>query len=103
METESEPIVPVLFRVDSGGVTAVFPTEPGDYSGNMTCYAHVGQHSGCSFGWYLTTRAATPAEYADLKAELESIGYRLKVYRRLTRGHRAALAAEVKRINTAFV
>ena len=97
-----EPAIPVIFRADRGGITAVFPTEPGDYSGNsMMCYAHVGQHSSCSFGWYHITHAATPADYADLLAELKRIGYKIKVYRRLTRGHRAALAAEVKRLTTA--
>jgi hypothetical protein len=55
----------------------------------MGCFAHVGQHSGCSRDWYRTTRAATPAEYVSLQKELESApyGYRLKVYKRITREH----------------
>ena len=36
---------PVIFRKDSYGVTAVFPTLPAG-RGEMTCYAHIGQHSG---------------------------------------------------------
>jgi len=90
---------PVLFRVaraprrDGADVTAVFPCEPADTTGNiMTCYAHVGQHGSCGYGWYITTRPATPAEYADLLAELESapFGYRLTVYQRMTAQHRIA-------------
>jgi len=45
-----------------------------------TCYANLGQHSSCSVGWMeRETTPATPEEYASLKAELESIGYTLKV------------------------
>ena len=102
---EAEPETPVLFRADRENgetyITAVFPCEPATMSGDtMSCYAHVGQHSGCSFGWYQRTRAATEAEYYDLFLELQNIGYRLKVYRRMTRGHRAAFDAEVRRLNT---
>jgi len=95
-----EPETPVLFRVFKGEVTAVFPCEPATTTGDtMTCYAHIGQHSGCSFGWYNErTRAAKPDEYASLARELESLGYRLKIYRRITRGHRAAFNAEVQRL-----
>ena len=66
----------------------------------MTCYAHVGQHGACGLAWYYNTRSATPEEYADLKAELESppYGYRLKVYKRMTPQHRAAFLTEQRRI-----
>lgn len=98
-------LTPVLFRVDKhgpfkGNVTAVFPSEPADASGNMmTCFAHVGQHSGCSYGWYCTTRPATPAEYADLKRELESAPYRykLRVCQRITRTMNADRRAAARR------
>jgi len=96
---------PVIFRADGENgqtyITAVFPTIPADNEGyKMSCYAHVGQHSACDFGWYNQTRAAKPAEYADLKRELESApyGYRLKVYRRMQRGRfLAARRAALKR------
>lgn len=80
----------VLFRVDAGGeVTAVFPDlqeEPYLWR----CYAHIGQHGSCSRLWYYTTRPARPAEYEDLKSELESApyGYRLKVIKRWSRRKR---------------
>lgn len=70
----------VVFRAERSGpckgdVTAVFPYEPADDTGQlMTCYAHTGQHSGCSMQWYRETRPAKPAEYADLKRELERYG-----------------------------
>ncbi len=85
----------VIFRAERRklyDVTAVFPTEPGTDAYNMSCYAHIGQHSTCSPGWYNTTRAAKPAEYADLLAELHSIyapEYELVVKRRITPQHRA--------------
>lgn len=86
----------VIFRCDRDGshVTAVFPELPADVAGHhMTCFEHVGQHSGCTMGWYQTTRPATPDEYANLKAELESAPYeyRLRVYKRITPTMRKAL------------
>lgn len=98
---------PVLFRVsrapkrNGSEVTAVFPCEPANLSDYiMTCYAHVGQHSGCDYGWYLTTRPAKPAEYADLKAELESApyGYRFCIYQRMTSNLHARFLAERRRL-----
>lgn len=78
---------PVVFRASrtkDAEVTAVFPCEPWDYQGyEMTCYVHVGQHGGCRRAWYNKTRWARPEEYASLKADLEALGYRLKVYRRI--------------------
>lgn len=98
MTSKQDDITPVLFRrpranreFELDGVTAVFPCEPGtNDSATMSCYAHIGQHGSCSLGWYNTTRQATPAEYADLKRELESApyGYRLKVYTRMPRNAR---------------
>lgn len=85
---------PVLFRIDTRGefkgqVTAVFPTIPAG-PGLMTCYSHTGQHAGCSWLWWRrrSHRPATAAEYAPLRRELESGGYKLKVYRRITAKHR---------------
>lgn len=86
-------VVPVLFRKERSGpfkgdITAVFPTLPGS-SGCMMCYAHVGQHSSCSWEWYNGTRPARIGECGALIAELQSIGYNdLKVYKRITRAMR---------------
>ena len=101
---------PVIFRVHrspkthGSEVTAVFPCEPADRLGNkMSCYAHIGQHGACDFGWYYETRPAMPDEYADLKRELESApyGYRLKVYRKITPALRRRFDDEVRRMTRA--
>jgi hypothetical protein len=92
----AKEILPVIFTIARGkreaamyGVTAVFPTLPSD-SYNMTCYAHVGQHSSCSVEWYNGERKAKPAEYAALLNELRGIydDCELKVYSRITPQHR---------------
>lgn len=78
---DAEP-VPVIFRAERSGdfrgeVTACFPTLPGTYdSGTFQIYAHIGQHGTGSLSWYRGTRAATEAESASLRAELESAPYR---------------------------
>ena len=60
-------------------IFAYFPGEMADSKGNFMSYAHIGQHSGCHPDYAKESRPATPAEYADLKAELESIGYSLEI------------------------
>lgn len=99
-------LLPVLFRRDRTKdfqVTAVFPTLPADVGGTvMTCYAHIGQHSGCSHGWYASTMPAAPADYADLLAEIKGIyetgddTVTLQVFRRITPEHRAAFDEAVQ-------
>lgn len=77
-----EPETMVIFRAckDTGEVTAVFPLEPADHRGNVTCYAHRGQHGGCSRAWYdRETRPARPEEYRDLQRELEGEPYRYRL------------------------
>ncbi len=79
---------PVLFRVwkksVGSGVIALFPTEAADHRGNLVnSYEHVGQHGGADLlGVIGNSRPAKPAEYADLKRELERIGYKLVVKQR---------------------
>jgi hypothetical protein len=109
--------IPVIFRAERGcratatgrddgyrHITAVFPTEPATPDPyTATCYAHIGQHSGCRRAWYRTTEPATPEQYADLLAELRRIyetgpdAVRLKIVKRWTQRHdearRAALRA----------
>lgn len=86
---EPQEPVEVVFRAERGRfgtiVTAVFPRLPWNerlQPGVATCYAHLGQHGACSLGWYRTTKLATEAEYAPLKAELERQGYTLKIRKR---------------------
>jgi hypothetical protein len=79
----------VVFRVwpdsqDRGvDVIALFPLLPATNAGHCLCYEHVGQHGGADYdGVIAQTKPATPAEYADLKVELEGRDYLLDVRRR---------------------
>lgn len=69
-------------------VIALFPScneDSGDANrGHVVDYVHVGQH-GESDPWHVMriSRTAKPEEYADLKAELEGMGYVLTVRTRL--------------------
>lgn len=100
-------VTPVIFRASRdkrAEITAVFPCEPGTTNddGSMSCYGHVGQHGQCDRGWYNTTRAARPDEYAGLQRELEGApyGYRFKVYARMRREFHATRRAVIRDIKT---
>ena len=98
-----EQITKVIFRrgraKSDDEVFAVFPTEPGRDEYDFTIYVHQGQHgTGTRRGCINSkTRLATPAEYADLKRELEHIGYRLKVVKRISPKDDQARRDEVRR------
>lgn len=89
----------VIFRKLDGEIIALFPELVGDYSPyTCTCYAHIGQHS-IAIAEPLGI-PATPAEYADLLAELESIGYDdLKVIRRFNSAHLKARREVLKELS----
>ena len=77
-------ITEVIFRVDTSkdkwGVFAILPYEMFDTNGNVTVYAHIGQHfSGNYTHCVATSKLAVLEDYKDLKAEMESLGYNLKV------------------------
>jgi len=64
-------------------IIALFPYEIESIKGEVNSYEHVGQHSGADYQSCIQrTTPATPEEYAELKAELESLGYNLKVVKR---------------------
>jgi len=78
----------VLFRKwkDTGDVTAMFPEVPSNLHGSeCMAYEHFGQH-GAAFPENVIshTSPATSEEYAELKVELERLGYVLEVRQRLT-------------------
>jgi hypothetical protein len=79
-------ITKVIFKKwPDGDVIAVFPELPGTIQWLFCmCYEHVGQHGSANVELMRSLAPAKPEEYADLKEELESIGYNLKVYRRFT-------------------
>ncbi len=84
---EQEEVVRiVLFRVsrrDREDVYALLPEEQFDHDGCVTCYQHVGGHCGADYYRCIRdSRPATPAEYAELKLEMERRGYRLHVAKR---------------------
>jgi hypothetical protein len=62
-------------------VFAYFPDESNfDSNGNKMCYSRLGQHSACSPAYVAECKQVKRAsKYADLKQELESIGYDLEV------------------------
>ena len=67
---------------DEGDIIALFPEE--DW-GNYLCssYQHIGQHGSADYqGVVSISTLATPEEYRELKEELESIGYTLKIRKR---------------------
>jgi len=80
----------VIFRwwLNEGidNVIAMFPQIAASVDGVLCqSYMHVGQHSAATPELvYNGTRPAIPGEYADLKTELEAIGYRLKIGKRFT-------------------
>ena len=83
-----EPLTKVIFRkFREGDVIALFPELPGSYGHVETCesYQTIGQHGPASVDLSKVARLASPAEYAPLKRELERIGYRLRVCKRMTR------------------
>lgn len=82
----------VLFRKwnSSGEIIALFPAIPGNTMNKSTtclCYEHVGQHGSACLDLSPHTTTAKPHEYADLKRELEAIGYSLRVVKRMTVKH----------------
>ena len=77
-------ITEVIFRVDTTKdfketVFALLPYEV-EKSGSVTCYQHIGQHSSADYYWNIQrSKPATEDEYKDLKAEMEQLGYNLKL------------------------
>lgn len=73
-------ITDVVFRVFRKEILAMFPHEVCDSKGHVTSYMHIGQHGGADYsGCIRSSRKAIESEYADLKKEMEGLGYNLKV------------------------
>ncbi len=67
-----------LENEENKSVFAFFP----ELLENNNCalsYAHIGQHSECSFDYAKECLKANESDYNDLKKELESCGYNLEV------------------------
>ena len=80
-------ITEVIFRVDTtkdfkGTVFALLPYEI-ERNGTVTSYQHVGQHSTADYNHCVkTSKLAKESEYTDLKKEMESLGYNIKVIKK---------------------
>jgi predicted nucleic acid-binding Zn finger protein len=72
----------VIFRKEDGDVVAFMPYDIADLNGNITCYAHIGQHSAASLEYYRTTKPTK--EYSDLLNELQSIGYDVQIRQKMS-------------------
>ncbi len=88
--TPSEPETLVIFRRfnlrEGYDVIALFPLIPESKVGQCSSYQRIGQHGAADyFGIISRTRPATLKERdtQQLKSELESVGYRLRVINRL--------------------
>ena len=89
----AEPLTKVAFRFwfdgpgdrKNGEVTAIMPEILGTADPyTCTCYAHMGQHGACNMSIVnQCSRPATAEETARLLAELESLGYRVEIIKRL--------------------
>lgn len=77
-------ITPVIFRVEKDGtILAVFPYNSYRKGYSVTYYSHIGQHGEAMHDYLIgDTKPATPEQYAELKAELEGLGYNLKVIKK---------------------
>lgn len=53
--------------------------------GNIMSYEHMGQHGEASLDYYWSTKPCEPELYAPLLKELEGIGYRPRIMKRITR------------------
>jgi len=75
----------VIFRKESNGdIVAFFPYDIATHIGDITCYAHIGQHSAASLDYYLSTKPASLLEAWNLFVELtNSVGYDLIIHTRI--------------------
>ena len=92
----------VIFKIEPGSNGSVFAAFPGlaadNDPGNMTCFAHVGQHGAASMRYVAAASPATAEQYADLKRELVARGYKdLKIIHRMTAAHYTARKQQISR------
>lgn len=74
----------VIFRVDADGEPlAIFPYDIAGTNGNMTCYAHYGQHSSCAPSYMRRLKRAESSAFDALRKELAALGYDLREINRV--------------------
>lgn len=97
--TDTPPTKVIFRKYPDGNIIALFPEDPGDQSPyNCSSYMAIGQHGAADpHGVIEATQPARPDDYADLKEELESIGYVLDVKQKYTSAMFAKRKEELKR------
>lgn len=87
MEQDTYKTKVVFRKFPDGDIIAMFYEDqrPSKYGLVCMSYMEVGQHGEASLDLVQSTELATPEEYADLKEELESIGYNLDVRKKMQR------------------
>lgn len=85
-------------KKEGGDVIALFPGIAATVGNEYACesYQTIGQHGAASVDIVNGTKPAKPAEYADLKTELERIGYTLTIAHRFTAADLAARKEQLK-------
>lgn len=73
--------MPVLIRIDDGGIVVLFPTVRATDDGAILAYSpRGGQHAASLAGVLATSRKAEPGEWGDVVGTLErAFEYRLRV------------------------
>ena len=73
----------VIFRNFKGEILALFPYMVWNYDGDVTCYAHIGQHSSADYNYILTnSKPINNPKNLNLYKELIIIGYDLKIIKK---------------------
>ena len=86
MERDIEKTVVVFRKFLDGDVIAIFPEmQANEKPCDCGSYMHIGQHGAVSYLFTRASKPASPEEYADLKVELESIGYNLDIKKKITK------------------
>ena len=74
----------MIFRKDKYGVFALMPYDIATLDGMVTTYQHVGQHSSADYQGCMRKSVPTNViEYLDLYNELKSLGYNIKIVKRM--------------------
>ena len=89
----------IFRRWPDGEIDALFPYDIADHRGNVTCYAHVGQHGSADYDHCIeSTKPAKQAESLTLKQELETLGYKIRIVKR--RNYKKYLKSYYEVLNT---
>ena len=83
MEQDTE-VTEVIFRkFKDGDVIALFPYLLEFRYKSCLSYMHIGQHGEATLNLIYETKLATEEEYKDLYSELISLGYKLRIIRKM--------------------